>query len=266
MFFKEAECTMNHPLLNIAIQAARSAGKLIARSLDHLEAGDITAKQKQDFVARVETAAEEEIVAIIREAYSEHAILSAKTDDQKNSADTQWIIAPLSGANNFMHGLPHFAVSIAVKAKNQLETSMIFDPIKNELFVAARGRGAMLNNRKIRVSSCLKLDTALIATGGLLSESESFQQYSKRLANLIPQVAGVRNYGSSALDLAYVAAGRFDGYVEFGVDAWDIAAGALIVKEAGGLISDNDGKEDYLKNGNAVAANLKLHAMLLAAN
>lgn len=254
---------MNHPLLNIAIQAARSAGKLIARSLDHLEAGDITLKQKHEFAVRVAAAAEEEMISIIREAYPEHAILAKESGDQQTNSDVQWIIDPLDGSTNFIHSIPHFAVSIGVKLRNQLEAGMVFDPIKNELFVAARGRGAMLNNRKIRVSGCQKMDAALIVTGLPFREDQPYEKYSKILTELMPKVAGIRRFGAASLDLAYVAAGRFDGYFEFGLNPWDIAAGALIVKEAGGLVSDTDNKEEYLKNGNVLAANLKLHPSLL---
>jgi len=254
---------MNHPLLNIAIQAARVAGKLIARSLDHLEAGDITQKQKQDFATRVSAAAEEEMIAIIREAYPDHTILAKESGEHNSNSDAQWIIDPLDGSTNFIHGIPHFAVSIGVKVKNNLEAGMIFDPIKNELFVAARGRGAMLNNRKIRVSNCQKLESALIATGLLSHDDLSCQKGSETLSDLMPKIAGIRCFGTAALDLAYVAAGRFDGCFESGLKAWDIAAGALIVKEAGGLVSDLNGKEEYLKSGNIVAANLKLHPALL---
>lgn len=254
---------MNHPLLNIAVQAARNAGKLIARSLDHLEAGDITQKQRNDFATRVDVAAEEEIIAVIREAYPEHAILAEESGEHKTNSEVQWIIDPLDGTTNFIHGIPHFAVSIAVKVKHQLDVGMIFDPIKNELFVAARGRGAMLNNRKIRVSSCQNLDAALLVTGLPFRDDQPYEKYMDIFKELMPKISGFRRFGSAALDLAYVAAGRFDGYFELGMKPWDIAAGALIVKEAGGLVTDTDGKEEFLKSGNILAANFKMHPLLL---
>ncbi len=253
---------MNHPLLNIAIQAGRSAGRIISRSLDHLDANNISLKQKHDFVTNVDLAAEEEIVRIIQEAYPDHAILAEESGSNNNKSEFEWVIDPLDGTLNFIHGIPHFAISIAVLKRQQLEIGMIFDPIKNELFTAVKGGGAQFNNRKMRVSECKKLDEALLVTGLPFREEQPLAHYLKSFSEILPQVAGIRRPGAASLDLAYVACGRFDGYWEMGLKPWDMAAGILLVKEAGGIVTDLAGQENYLENGNVLAANLALHKTL----
>ncbi|OGO94337.1 MAG: inositol monophosphatase [Coxiella sp. RIFCSPHIGHO2_12_FULL_42_15] len=253
-----------HPMLNIAIQAARSAGKIIVRFLDHLETSDVNEKSRHDFVTKADQMAEKEIIEQIRRRYPSHSIIAEESEPVHGDRFC-WIIDPLDGTTNFIHGLPQFAVSIALRIDEKLTVGVVYDPIKDELFTAERGKGAQLNNRRIRVSNCLKMENALLGTGFPCRNTEKLPYYLKTFATLFPNSAGVRRMGAASLDLAYLAAGRLDAFWEMDLSIWDIAAGALLVVEAGGMVSDFQGEEKYLENGHIVAASPKLHKPLLDA-
>src|SRR5580692_13042289 len=236
-----------HPLINIAVRAARRAGEIIVRSLVRLESLEITSKGRNDYVSEIDRSAEREIIDIVRKHYPEHAIL-AEESGRSGVHDTVWIIDPLDGTTNFLHGFPVFAVSIAVEQRGRLEIGVIYDPMRQEVFTAARGEGAHLENHRIRVSKQRGLDGALLATGFPYREDEKYaDNYFAMFRMLTSMSAGIRRPGSAALDLAYVACGRLDGFWEMGLKAWDTAAGILLIKEAGGVVSDLYGSEDYLK-------------------
>jgi myo-inositol-1(or 4)-monophosphatase len=251
-----------NPAVTIAQRAARKAGMLIMRHLDRVDSLKVTAKQRNDFVSEVDQLAEMEIVHSIRKAYPDHAFLGEEGGVQGDS-DHLWVIDPLDGTTNFLHGFPHFAVSIALKVRGRLEAAVVYDPFKQETFSAARGDGAYLNERRIRVSRRTGLEGALIATGFPFRTQGHLPQFLNILREVLSQTAGVRRAGSAALDLAYTAAGRVDGYWEYGLKEWDIAAGALLVKEAGGLVCDFEGAEDYLQSGNIVCGAPKVLKNLL---
>jgi myo-inositol-1(or 4)-monophosphatase len=251
-----------HPQLNIAIKAARRAGSVIMRNLDRLDRLTIESKGSNDFVTEVDRQAEAEIIQILRTAYPDHAILAEETGAQKGN-DFLWIIDPLDGTTNFLHGYPQFGVSIALQHKGRLEQAVVFDPHKNELYTATRGAGAQLNDRRIRVSPVTDLSYALLGTGFPFRQTQNLEVWINTLRELLPNVSGVRRAGSASLDLAHVACGRFDGFWEFGLSAWDMAAGCLLIQEAGGLVSDFGGGQDYLTTGNVLAGNPRIHAELL---
>jgi len=251
-----------HPLLNIAVQAARRAGEVIARSIPRLEGIEIATKSRHDYVSEVDRAAEAEIIAIIRRHYPEHAIL-AEESGASGDHEVQWIIDPLDGTTNFLHGFPVYAVSIAAQVRGRLEVATVFDPMRLELFTATRGAGAQLENHKIRVSRRRELDGALLATGFPFRANAHLDAYLGMLRAVMPQVAGVRRPGAAALDLAYLASGRVDGFWEMGLQPWDTAAGALLVLEAGGLISALDGGP-YQHGGDVLAGTPRVHAALQA--
>lgn len=253
-----------HPLINIANTAARNAGKVIIRSLERLDTIQVTSKGNKDFVTEIDKQAEKIIVDTIRKSYPHHAILAEESGISSDEHDITWIIDPLDGTKNFIHGFPHFSVSIAVKNKDRIEHGLIYDPIRQETFTASRGAGAQLNNRRIRVSSRIHLQTALLGTGFPFRETQSVEDYLKTFSAFTIASSGIRRAGSAALDLAYVAAGRLDGFWESGLSPWDIAAGVLLVKEAGGLVVDYKGSEDYLNNGEVVAGPLKIVKEMLA--
>lgn len=253
-----------HPLLNIANRAARAAGTTIVRALERLDTIQLIEKQHNDFVTEVDQQAERIIIETIRKTYPNHAILAEESGSLEGNEIT-WIIDPLDGTTNFIHGFPHFAVSIAIKEKNRIEHGLIYDPLRHEVFTTTRGAGAQLNNRRIRVSSRSNLQGSLIGTGLPVRHPEQIAPCMKLLESLIPQVAGIRRAGSAALDLAYVAAGRLDGYWEFNLAPWDIAAGALMVQEAGGLVTDSLGGDDYVDSGNIITGNPKIFKQLLQA-
>ena len=255
-----------YPMLNTAIQAARQAGKLIIQYCDRIDTLTITQKGHNDFVTEVDKAAEEIIIRVLRKTYPNHQMIGEESGISKEGDnDYVWIIDPLDGTTNFIHNIPHFCISIALRYKNKLEQAVIYDPIRSEIFTASRGHGATLNERKIRISQCQKLEKALIGTGFPFRDPEYFEEYFSMFKRIFPQTAGIRRLGSAALDLAYVAAGRLDGYFEANLKPWDMAAGVLLVKEAGGLISDYEAKENYLQTGNIVAANPKIFKALLKA-
>ncbi len=251
-----------HPLLNIAIRAARNAGEIITRSSDRIDQLTIVKKAANDFVSEVDKKAEAEIIETIHKAYPEHGILAEESGIQKGN-DFTWIIDPLDGTTNFLHGFPQFAVSIAVKNKDRIEQAVVYDPMRDELFTASRGDGAQLNNKRIRVTPQVKLTGALIGTGFPYSNMDYLEPYMGMLKSFIQNTAGIRRPGSAALDLAYVAAGRIDGFWELDLKTWDLAAGSLLVQEAGGLVGDLSGNNNYLDSGHIVCANPKLFKAML---
>jgi len=253
-----------HPMLNIAVRAARSAGDIIARSTERLDTLNIVNKAENDFVSEVDHRAEQEIIKVIRKAFPDHAILAEESGAQAGSSDYQWIIDPLDGTTNFLHGFPQFAVSIALKHKNRIEQAVVYDPMRQELFTAGRGEGANLNGKRIRVANRNGLKGALLGTGiPFRPEFPYLDEYLAMLKALLPGSAGIRRPGSAALDLAYVAAGRLDGFWEFGLNVWDMAAGVLLVEEAGGLVSDFNGGFSHLETGNIVAAGPRVFKAML---
>ncbi len=252
-----------HPLLNIAITAARNASKHILRLSERIDTLQITEKQQNDFVTEVDQMAEREIIATIHKAYPDHAILAEESGKSHHESNYLWIIDPLDGTTNYLHGFPHYAISIAVQYKERTEHAVIYDPIRQELFTASRGAGAQLNSRRIRVTTHANLKGTLLGTGFPFKHLEHLPEYLKSFEALTTQAAGIRRAGAATLDLAYVAMGRLDGFWEMGLSPWDIAAGALLINEAGGLISDFNGTENYLNNGNVVAGNPKVFKQIL---
>jgi myo-inositol-1(or 4)-monophosphatase len=253
---------MQHPILVTAIRAARKAGDIINRSFDRVNEISITSKAHNDFVTDIDQRAEAAIVEIIRRAYPDHGIL-AEEGSRISDKDFEWIIDPLDGTTNFIHGMPQVCVSIAVRHFDRLEHAVIYDPVHNELFTASRGSGAHLNDRRLRIAQRKDLDGALLGTGFPYGDFSYLDTYLATLKTFMLKTAGVRRPGSAALDLAYVAAGRYDGFWEFNLKPWDLAAGALLVQEAGGVATDFKGDQGYLQNGNIVAGNLRIHAQML---
>jgi len=251
-----------HPMLNIAVRAAQNAGNVIIRNLGKLDTLAVHSKNRNDFVSEVDTRAEQEIIGVLRKAYPDHGIL-AEESGQHGNDEYLWIIDPLDGTTNFLHGFPQFAVSIALRHKGRLEQGVIYDPLRQELFTATRGAGALLNDRRIRVTSRKQLEGSLLGTGFPFKSQQHLDAYLGMFRALFPETAGIRRAGSAALDLAYVASGRLDGFWEIGLKIWDMAAGVLLIQEAGGLSGDFTGGHDFLKNGNLVAANPKLFAEIL---
>jgi myo-inositol-1(or 4)-monophosphatase len=251
-----------HPLLNIAIRAARSAGNIIMRSVPHIENLTIEEKGKNDYVSEVDRLAEQEIIGTIKKAYPEHAIFAEESGESGDN-EVVWIIDPLDGTANFLHGFPQYAVSIAVKVKNRIEHAVIYDPQRDELFTASRGEGAKLNDHRIRVTNRRYLDGALIATGFPFRFPDIQPAYFKSFHAVFERASDIRRPGAAALDLAYVAAGRVDGYWELALSSWDIAAGMLIIEEAGGIVTDCEGNDDMLKTGNILVGNVHVHKQLL---
>ena len=251
-----------HPLVNTAINAAREAGKTLTQSFDHLEGITVTEKQANDFVSNVDSVVEEQIIETIRKRHPDHAIMGEESGHHAGD-DHCWIIDPLDGTANFIHGIPHFAVSIAVKQGNKLIAGVIYDPIRQELFTAARGEGTRFNDTRVRISKHDKLEGALIGTGFPFKRHDLFEDYQRHFAKLFLQVADMRRAGSASLDLAYTASGRLDGFWEMFLEPWDMAAGLLMVREAGGIVTDMKGGENYFEQKNLVAANLKLIKPLL---
>lgn len=247
---------MSNPLLNVAVTAARAAGRIIERNANRIESLSITSKQRNDFVSEVDHQAEAEIIRILKRAYPQYGFLAEESGARGND-EARWIIDPLDGTTNYLRRFPHYAVSIAFQRGTTLEVGVIYDPGKEELFTASKGDGAQLDGRRIRVSQLKTLDGALLGTGIPFRAHSNLDRYLETLKTLAEDAAGIRRAGSAALDLAYVAAGRLDGFWEFGLNAWDIAAGALIVQEAGGMVGDMKGGNGYLESGNVLAANLR---------
>jgi len=252
-----------NPMVNIAIRAARNAGNTIVRSLHQVDTLRIAEKSQNDYVSEVDHKAEQDIISVISKAYPGHAILAEETG-ASGKGDYQWIIDPLDGTTNFLRGFPQFSVSIALKHKDKLEVAVVYDPLRDEIFSASRGEGAQLNDRRIRVTPRKQLSGALLGTGIPFREDQDLNAYLETLKVMINGTAGVRRAGSAALDLAYVAAGRLDGFWEYGLNSWDMAAGCLLIQEAGGLVTDTDGENDFLENGNVLVGNANIHQQMLS--
>lgn len=251
------------PLLNIAVSAARQAGEIIVRHMEQIDRLKITAKNSNEYFSEVDIKAEQAIIHAIHKAYPEHGILAEESGVQEGDGESVWIIDPLDGTSNYLHGFPFFSVSIALKVKNRIEHGVIYDPLRHECFAASRGRGARLNDRRIRVSKQTQLSASLLGTGFPFRDLSLAQRYLPTFEAMFGKCAGVRRTGSAALDLAYVASGRLDGFWEFGLRPWDVAAGSLLIREAGGLISDVQGADDFLKSGDVVAGTPKVFKSLL---
>ena len=250
------------PLLTIAVRAARRAGDLIVKSLPRLASIQVASKGRNDFVTDIDRLAEQEIVTTIRRAYPDHGFL-AEESGRSGQGEFVWIIDPLDGTTNFVHGFPTFAVSIALEHRGRLEQAVVYDPMRQELFTASRGTGALLDGRRIRVSNLRGLEGALIGTGFPYRENARWlDSYLEMLRVVMSAAAGIRRPGSAALDLSYVAAGRLDGFWEIGLNPWDTAAGSLLIIEAGGLIGTLTGAE-YKQGGNIIAGSPKVYAALV---
>ena len=251
-----------HPMLNIAVKAARRAGNIIVRASDNLDALTVRHKSLNDLVSEVDRAAEEAIIETLRSAYPEHAIL-AEESGATGDSEYVWIIDPLDGTTNFLHGFPVYCVSIALAHKGVVQHGVVYDPTRNDLFTASRGGGAFLNERRIRVGRRDRLIDCLLATGFPFRMFEHVDAYVAMMKEFMQKTAGIRRPGAAALDLANVAAGRMDGFWEIGLSPWDMAAGALMVQEAGGLVGDLQGNEGWLESGRIVAANPRIFPQML---
>jgi myo-inositol-1(or 4)-monophosphatase len=254
-----------HPMLNIAVKAARSAGAIINRAALDLEVLKIGKKGPNDYVTEVDQAAENIIIQTLLEAYPGHGILAEESGREHGAKDSEyvWIIDPLDGTTNFLHGFPFYAVSIALAHRGQVQQAVVYDPTRNDLFFASKGRGAFLNDRRLRVSKRLRLADSLISTGFPFRKGDNFKRYIKMFEEVMQSCAGMRRPGAAALDLCYVAAGHCDGFFETGLSPWDIAAGSLMVTEAGGLIGNFTGESDFMYQREVVAGNPKVYGQLV---
>ncbi len=253
-----------HPLLNTAVRAARRAGSVISRASLDLESVTVSKKRQNDFVTEVDRAAEQIIVEMVTRAYPDHGILAEESGvSGAASAEFVWIIDPLDGTTNFIHGLPQYAVSIGIQHRGVMQHGCIFDPTRNELFTASRGRGAFLDDRRIRVSGASGLRDSLIGTGFPFRDGEDLERYLGMFSAVTQNTAGIRRAGAAALDLAYVACGRLDGFWNLGLAPWDMAAGALMVIEAGGLVTDLEETENWLDKGEIACGTPKVFAPLI---
>jgi myo-inositol-1(or 4)-monophosphatase len=253
-----------HPMLNIAVKAARRAGQIINRASLDISGLKVSNKQQNDFVTEIDKAAEATIIDILLDTYPKHAILAEETGDSgATDSEYQWIIDPLDGTTNFIHGFPQYAVSIALRHKGVLSHAVVYDPGRNELFTASKGAGAFLNDKRIRVSKRAKIEEALIGTGFPYRSFEHIDAYLAIFKEMTRRAVGVRRPGAASLDLAYVAAGRLDGFWEFGLSPWDMAAGCLLITEAGGLVSDLAGETTFLDTGNIIAGTPKVFGQIL---
>ncbi len=254
-----------HPMLNVAVKAARTAGAFINRASLDLDLLKVTTKSANDFVTEVDQKAEEVIIETLLSAYPGHGILaeeSGRTHGAKNS-EYVWIIDPLDGTTNFIHGLPFYAVSIALAHRDQVQQAVVYDPTRNDLFYASKGRGAYLNDKRLRVSKRTRMADSLIGTGFPFRKGDNFQRYVKMFEEVMQQCAGVRRPGAAALDLCYVAAGYYDGFFETGLNAWDIAAASLMITEAGGLVGNFTGEADFMYQRELVAGNPKIYGQMV---
>ena len=254
-----------HPMLNIAIKAARAAGSIINRAALDLEVLKIGTKGPNDYVSEVDRAAEQAIIQILLEAYPGHAILAEESGREHGAKHSEytWVIDPLDGTTNFLHGFPVYAVSIGLVYRGKVEQGVVYDPTRNDLFFASKGRGAFLNDRRLRVSKRTRITDALIGTGFPFRKGDNFKRYVKMFEEVMQHCAGLRRPGAAALDLCYVAAGYYDGFFETGLNPWDVAAGSLIITEAGGLIGNFTGEADYLDQREVVAGNPKVYGQLV---
>lgn len=250
--------------IDTAIKAAKKAGEIIINNLGFMIKEDIEVKSVSDYVTRVDKEAEEIVIDIIKKAFPEHCFLAEESAQKAKTGDYCWLIDPLDGTTNYIHGFPVFCVSIALQYQGKIVLGVIFDPVKNELFTAEKGKGAFLNNLKLQVCHLDSLEHSLLATGFPFRSKELLDEYLTLFKNLFFKVSGIRRAGSAALDLAYVACGRVDGFFELGLNPWDVAAGSIIISEAGGIVSDFRGTEDYLLSGNILAGSSEtIHRELL---
>jgi myo-inositol-1(or 4)-monophosphatase len=252
-----------HPMLNIAVKAARRAGQIINRASLDLDLLKVSKKQHNDFVTEVDKAAEAAIIETLATAYPDHAILAEESGDSGRESDYQWIIDPLDGTSNFIHGFQYYCVSIALTHKGQVTQAVVFDPTRNDLYTASRGSGAFLNERRIRVGRRDRLADGLIGTGFPFRETDGLDAYGALFKEMTQACAGLRRPGAAALDLANVAAGRLDGFFEQGLSPWDMAAGSLLISEAGGLVGNYSGESEFLHVGEIVAGNPKIFAQMV---
>jgi len=254
-----------HPMLNIAVKAARTAGSIINRAALDLEVLKIGRKGPNDFVSEVDRNAEAAIIQTLLEAYPGHGILAEESGREHGARDSEyvWIIDPLDGTTNFLHGFPVYAVSIALAVRGQVQQAVVYDPTRNDLFMASKGRGAFLNDRRLRVSKRVRLSDSLVGTGFPFRRGDNFKRYVKMFEEVMQACAGLRRPGAAALDLCYVAAGYYDGFFEMGLNPWDVAAGSLIITEAGGLIGNFAGESDYLHQREVVAGNPRVFGQLV---
>jgi myo-inositol-1(or 4)-monophosphatase len=254
-----------HPMLNVAVKAARAAGAIINRAALDVEAVRISQKQVNDFVTEVDQNSERIIIETLLTAYPDHGILAEEsgTTHGNAGADHIWIIDPLDGTTNFIHGFPFYCVSIACQVQGRLEQAVIYDPTRNDLFTATKGRGAYMNDRRLRVSKRTRLEECLLATGFPFRPGDDFNKYLSLMGDIMQRTAGLRRPGAAALDLAYVAAGFSDGFFELGLKPWDMAAGALLITEAGGLVSNFTGEGPYLEHEECLAAPPRIYAQLV---
>jgi len=254
-----------HPMLNVAIKAARAAGAIINRAALDVESVRISQKQINDFVTEIDHASEKTIIETLLTAYPGHGILAEETGREYGAKDSDfvWVIDPLDGTTNFIHGFPVYCVSIALAVRGKVEQAVVYDPTRNDLFTATRGRGAFLNDRRIRVSKRTRLQECLVATGFPFRPGDDFNAYLLMMADVMQRTAGLRRPGAAALDLAYVAAGFSDGFFELGLSPWDVAAGSLLVTEAGGLVGNFTGDADFLEQRECMAANPRVYGQLV---
>ncbi len=252
-------------MVNVAIKAARAAGNLINRAALDVEAVRVSQKQVNDFVTEVDQAAEAAIIETLLTAYPGHGILAEESGQEHGAKDSEfvWIIDPLDGTTNFIHGLPVYCVSIALAVRGKVEQAVVYDPTRNDLFTATKGRGAFLNDRRLRVSKRIRMQECLISTGFPFRPGDNFQTYLAMMAEIMPRCAGLRRPGAAALDLAYVAAGYTDGFFEAGLSPWDMAAGSLLVTEAGGLVGNFTGEANFLDQKECLAGNPKIYGQMV---
>jgi myo-inositol-1(or 4)-monophosphatase len=254
--------------INVMARAAERAGRALIRDFGEVEQLQVSRKGPGDFVSTADMKAERIVRKELERARPDYGFLLEESGRiEGRDPHSCWIVDPLDGTTNFLHGLPHFCVSVALSQSNELTAGVIYDPLKDELFWAEKNNGAYLNNRRLRVSGRKRLSDALVATGvpfRIHQGTAVFETFEKQLGHIMPRVAGIRRYGSAALDLAYVAAGRFDGYWENGLNPWDVAAGVLIVQEAGGFVTEISGKRYTLGAPDILAANDALHEPLIA--
>ena len=248
-----------HPMLNIAVKAARRAGAIINRASQDIGTLTVKSKNFNDFVSEVDVAAERAIIETLKDAYPTHGFLGEESGSASNESDFIWIIDPLDGTTNFLHNFPQYCVSIALQHKGEITQAVIYEPNRNDLYTATKGRGAFLNDKRIRVSKCDKLQESLIGTGFPFRDFKHLDTYMSMFKSMLQKTTGIRRPGSAALDLAYVANGSLDGFWEIGLSPWDIAAGGLLVREAGGIISNLNGKDGWLQSGNVLAASPKIY-------
>ncbi|OYQ40761.1 inositol monophosphatase [Rhodoferax sp. TH121] len=258
--------TLNlHPMVNVAVKAARTAGNIINRAALDIESVRVSQKKANDFVTEVDQAAEQAIIETLLTAYPGHGIWAEESGKEHGAKDSEfvWIIDPLDGTTNFIHGLPVYCVSIALAVRGKVEQAVVYDPTRNDLFTATKGRGAYLNDRRIRVSKRTQLKESLISTGFPFRQGDNFNQYLKMMGDVMQRTAGLRRPGAAALDLAYVAAGYTEGFFELGLQPWDVAAGSLLVTEAGGLVGNFTGEAEFLDQQEMLAGTPRVYGQLV---